>query len=141
MPEMKVSEDCLCLNVWTPAKSAGEKLPVMVWIYGGGFALGSTSTPSYSGEKLAEMGSSKVFVYYFNQQQPSMFFSRFKPRGAGHGADINYVFRHPKPETRNREPETRNREPENRNRKPETGNCFIKPFRLLPCGPGPVSIR
>ncbi|HET7607070.1 MAG TPA: carboxylesterase family protein, partial [Gammaproteobacteria bacterium] len=35
------AEDCLYLNVWTPAKSASERLPVMVWIYGGGFAIGT----------------------------------------------------------------------------------------------------
>ena len=39
-PEIEMSEDCLQLNVWTPAKSADEKLPVMVWIYGGGLQCG-----------------------------------------------------------------------------------------------------
>ena len=39
-----VSEDCLCLNIWTPAKSAAEKLPVLVWIYGGGFVGGMVLT-------------------------------------------------------------------------------------------------
>ncbi len=42
-PEM--SEDCLYLNVWTAAKSAGDKLPVMVWIYGGGFFSDSPEVP------------------------------------------------------------------------------------------------
>ena len=37
------SEDCLHLNVWTPAKSASDKLPVMVWIHGGGFQAGASS--------------------------------------------------------------------------------------------------
>src|SRR4051812_37637501 len=41
----KVSEDCLYLNVWTGAKTAGEKRPVMVWIYGGGYNTGSGSQP------------------------------------------------------------------------------------------------
>jgi len=59
-----VSEDCLYLNVWTPAKSASESLPVMVWIYGGGFVLGQTSVPLYDGTKLAEKGVVLVSVSY-----------------------------------------------------------------------------
>lgn len=47
------SEDCLYLNIWTPARSAGEKLPVLVWIYGGGFAMGWTGDPNYDCEALA----------------------------------------------------------------------------------------
>jgi para-nitrobenzyl esterase len=58
------SEDCLYLNVWTPAKSSGEKLPVMVWIYGGGFAMGATSAPLYSGEELANLGVIVVSIAY-----------------------------------------------------------------------------
>ncbi|MCF8335554.1 MAG: carboxylesterase family protein [Bacteroidales bacterium] len=62
--KMETSEDCLYLNVWTPVKSPEEKLPVMVWIYGGGFAMGSTAMPTYSGEKLAGMGVVVVSVAY-----------------------------------------------------------------------------
>jgi para-nitrobenzyl esterase len=58
------SEDCLYLNVWTPAKSAGDKVPVLVWIYGGGFSFGSTSEPGYSGEKLAQKGVVLVSIAY-----------------------------------------------------------------------------
>ena len=59
-----VSEDCLYLNVWTPAKSASESLPVMVWIYGGGFVLGQTSVPLYDGTKFAQKGVVLVSVSY-----------------------------------------------------------------------------
>ena len=61
---LPVSEDCLYLNVWTPARSAGEKLPVMVWIYGGAFTGGATSIPLYDGSKLAQRGVIVVTVAY-----------------------------------------------------------------------------
>ena len=52
-PSPEYSEDCLYLNIWTPAKSADEKLPVLVWIYGGGFVFGNTADPNYDCEALA----------------------------------------------------------------------------------------
>jgi para-nitrobenzyl esterase len=60
----EISEDCLYLNVWTGAKSADEKRPVMVWIYGGGFGIGMTSTPTYDGTTLANDGVVLVSVAY-----------------------------------------------------------------------------
>ena len=59
-----VSEDCLYLNVWTPAKRASEKIPVIVWIYGGGFSGGSTSTSMYDGMGFAKKGVVLVSVAY-----------------------------------------------------------------------------
>jgi para-nitrobenzyl esterase len=64
IPGITTSEDCLYLNVWTPAKSASAKVPVLVWIYGGGFAVGGTSVPMYSGEKLAQKGVVLVSIGY-----------------------------------------------------------------------------
>jgi hypothetical protein len=49
----ETSEDCLKLNIWTLAKSVDEKLPVMVCIYGGGFALGNAPDPGTYGNVLA----------------------------------------------------------------------------------------
>jgi len=63
-PPSGKSEDCLYLNVWTPAKSANEKIPVMVYIYGGGFSGGSTSESWISGEKLAKKGVVLVTIAY-----------------------------------------------------------------------------
>ncbi|MYM66742.1 carboxylesterase family protein [Pseudoduganella sp. FT55W] len=59
-----VSEDCLYLNVWTPAKSAKEKLPVLVYFYGGGFAAGDGSEPRYDGESMAAKGIVTLTVNY-----------------------------------------------------------------------------
>jgi para-nitrobenzyl esterase len=57
-------EDCLYLNVWTPAKQATEKLPVMFWIHGGGFTAGATAEQLYHGEHLAKKGVIVVTVGY-----------------------------------------------------------------------------
>jgi para-nitrobenzyl esterase len=58
------SEDCLYLNVWTAAKSAGERRPVMVWIHGGALTRGSGSTTAYDGESLAKKGVVLVTINY-----------------------------------------------------------------------------
>jgi para-nitrobenzyl esterase len=59
------SEDCLCLNVWRPASAAaGARLPVMVWIYGGGFTGGSSSSPNTSGAQFAKQGVVLVAANY-----------------------------------------------------------------------------
>ena len=58
------SEDCLYLNVWTPAKSADAHLPVMVWIYGGGFQAGSACEPRQDGAALAHKGVVVVSMNY-----------------------------------------------------------------------------
>jgi para-nitrobenzyl esterase len=52
------SEDCLFLNVWRPADPNSRRLPVMIWIYGGGFVGGSSASPSTSGAPFAKQGAS-----------------------------------------------------------------------------------
>lgn len=59
-----MSEDCLYLNVWTPAKKPNEKLPVLVYFYGGGFVAGDGSENRYDGESLAEKGIVTVTLNY-----------------------------------------------------------------------------
>jgi para-nitrobenzyl esterase len=59
-----VSEDCLYLNVWTPAKSGKEGLPVLVYFYGGGFQAGDGSELRYDGESMAGKGIVAVTVNY-----------------------------------------------------------------------------
>ncbi|MEO6893928.1 MAG: carboxylesterase family protein [Ginsengibacter sp.] len=59
-----VSEDCLYLNVWTPAKSTNDKLPVLVYFYGGGFVAGGSSEYRYDGESMARRGIVAITVNY-----------------------------------------------------------------------------
>src|SRR6266550_1498011 len=59
-----MSEDCLYLNVWTPAKSSIERLPVLVYFYGGGFVAGDGSEARYEGESMARKGIVALTVNY-----------------------------------------------------------------------------
>jgi len=58
------SENCLALNVWTPARRASDRLPVMVWVHGGGFQIGASSQTAYDGEPLASGGVVLVSINY-----------------------------------------------------------------------------
>ena len=64
IPESPISEDCLYLNVWTGAKTATEKRPVIVFIPGGGFRSGGGACPIYDGEAMAKKGVVFVNINY-----------------------------------------------------------------------------
>ena len=59
-----MSEDCLYMNIWTPAVTGNEKLPVLVYFYGGGFIAGSGDEPRYDGESMARRGIISITVNY-----------------------------------------------------------------------------
>ncbi|MDF2485219.1 MAG: carboxylesterase, partial [Herbinix sp.] len=63
-PDIPMSEDCLYLNVWTPAVSSEEKLPVYVWYFGGGLQVGHTAEMEFDGERIARRGIVVVTVSY-----------------------------------------------------------------------------
>ena len=63
-PEIPMDEDCLYLNVWTPACSIDEKLPVYVWYFGGGLQVGNTAEMEFDGERIARRGIVVVTVNY-----------------------------------------------------------------------------
>lgn len=63
-PDIEISEDCLYLNVWTNAKSSEDKLPVLVWFFGGAFQWGYTAEMEFNGENLAKKGIVVVTVNY-----------------------------------------------------------------------------
>ncbi len=63
-PQVPMGEDGLRVNIWTPAKSAGEKLPVMVWIFGGGLQEGYAHEMEFDGERIASRGVVLVSIGY-----------------------------------------------------------------------------
>ena len=63
-PSIPMDEDCLYLNIWTPAKSADEKLPVYVWFFGGGLMEGNPAEMEFDGERIARRGVVVVTVNY-----------------------------------------------------------------------------
>ena len=63
-PGIDMDEDCLYLNVWTGAKNADEKRPVLVWFYGGGLQWGYPAEMEFDGERLARRGIVVVTVNY-----------------------------------------------------------------------------
>jgi para-nitrobenzyl esterase len=83
------AEDCLYANVWTSAASPGDKRPVMVWIYGGGFTGGSGGLTWYDGEALAAKGP---VIVTFNYRLGSLgFFAHPElAKEAGHPGSGNY---------------------------------------------------
>src|SRR5580704_2648575 len=85
-----ISEDCLYLNVWTPASpGSSDRLPVMAWIHGGGFVVGSGSEPRYDGTRLAAHG---IVVVTLNHRLNALGFLAHPElsRESRHGASGNY---------------------------------------------------
>jgi para-nitrobenzyl esterase len=64
MSQDTISEDCLFLNLWTPARTAEDKLPILVWLHGGGLTEGAGSVKVYDGEELAKKGIIVVTINY-----------------------------------------------------------------------------
>ncbi len=63
-PGVPMDEDCLYLNIWTPAGDANAKLPVYVWYFGGGLQVGYPSEMEFDGERLARRGLIVVTINY-----------------------------------------------------------------------------
>lgn len=62
--EIQGSEDCLFLNVWSGATNPAERRPVMIWIHGGAFNWGATSSPQFDGSRFAKQGVVLVSISY-----------------------------------------------------------------------------
>lgn len=89
-PELKqCDEDCLYLNVWSAAQNAGDKLPVLVWIHGGGFVEGTGAALQFIGEGLAAKG---VVVVTINYRLGALGFMAHPELTKEAGASGNYAF-------------------------------------------------
>jgi para-nitrobenzyl esterase len=86
-PECGMSEDCLYLNVWTGARSAGERLPVIVWVFGGGHRVGGGSHPVSWGANLAARGA---VIVTFNYRLGALGFLAHPELTAEAGTSGNY---------------------------------------------------
>lgn len=90
--EEATSEDCLYMNIWAPAKATAEShLPVIVFIYGGGLTIGSSSTPLYSGEPLAQHGVVFVNFNYRVGVLGFMAHPELTREQGGHSGDYGYL--------------------------------------------------
>jgi para-nitrobenzyl esterase len=90
-PPPATSEDCLYVNVWTTAKAASDRMPVIVFAYGGGFTGGAGSEPRYDGEALAKKGV--VFVTFNYRLGAFGFFAHPElTKESAHRSSGNYAF-------------------------------------------------
>jgi para-nitrobenzyl esterase len=83
-----ISEDCLTLNIWAPANLAQNKLPVMVFVYGGSFINGSGSLPLYDGEALARKSREAVSEGSIEQTRESMDKNRIQGASVGRADNV-----------------------------------------------------
>ncbi len=86
-----ISEDCLYLNVWAPKDAAGKKLPVVVWIYGGAFSVGSASMANYSGANLAAQGVVYVALAYRVGPMGFLAHPELTVEGGGHSGNYGLM--------------------------------------------------
>lgn len=90
--EELVSEDCLYLNIWAPAKAASTaKLPVIVFIYGGGGTVGSSAPALYGGEEVAKHGAIYVSLNYRVGLMGFMSHPALSQEQGGHSGNYGYL--------------------------------------------------